>query len=100
MDEKTAVMVIIAAAAVLAAAAVTAYIEKRRRHRLYRELEMILDSFRGITGSFPEEDALKMRDQRQRCGQGKPAAAEDQRHAGHCPGEIPHGKGRNKISRD
>lgn len=59
MDEKTAVMVIIAAAAVLAAAAVTAYIEKRRRHGLYRELEMILDSFRGITGSFPEEDALR-----------------------------------------
>lgn len=49
-------MIAAAAAAVLAAVAVTSYIERRRRRRMYREAEMILDSFRGVTGSVPETE--------------------------------------------
>lgn len=53
MDERTAA-VIITAAAVLAAVIVTRYIERRRRLRMFREAEMILDSFRGeFTASCP-----------------------------------------------
>ena len=53
MDERTAA-VIITAASVLAAIIITRYIERRRRRRMFREAEMILDSFRGeFTVSCP-----------------------------------------------
>lgn len=53
MDERTAA-VIITVASVLAAIIITRYIERRRRRRMFREAEMILDSFRGeFTVSCP-----------------------------------------------